>query len=404
VNVTTEAPRAAHPAGAAWADVSGLTVLVAGTEYRTGPHVCRSLRAAGCTVLPAERGGHGAMRGRTIASPRVVRYPDPAEYPAAFVEWVVQTAHARGADAVMPLSEDAVSTLAACSGELGDVRLAGPCDVQYAALCDKAGLGRTAAAVGVDHPRTVIVPVGGPLPSDLPLPAIVKAAASSDSTGAGMSVRLAWEAPERDEAIAEMMASGADAVVQEYIEGPQWSAHLVRGADGVAGLTAIVELRCPRGAGTPSLLRVTPHPEVLAAARLLLDAVDYRGPANVQFIERDGRMYVHDVNLRPPATVAMPVAAGLDVPALGLAAAIGRPWGAPRTFRGVSYLWLEAELRHLGHERHPLGAVAGMVRAARRPGAVVDPSPADPFWVASRGAHAARNAFRRARRAARRGN
>jgi predicted ATP-grasp superfamily ATP-dependent carboligase len=375
-----------------------MTVLVTGTEYRTGPHVCRSLRASGVRVVGAERGGHGTLRGRSIQCPRVLRYPDPEDHPEAFIEWVVQTAAAEGADAVMPLSEDAVATLAACSRQLGDLRLAGPCDIQYAALCDKGGLGRTAALSGVDHPRTVIVPVGGPLPAGLPLPAIVKAAASSDSTGAGTSVRLAHTAPERDEAVAEMMASGADAVVQEYIEGPQWSAHLVRGADAFAGLTAVVELRCPRGAGTPSLLRVTPNPAALAAAHRLLDAVDYRGPANVQFIERDGRMYVHDVNLRPPATVAMPVAAGLDLPAMGLAAAMGRGWSAPATYRGTTYLWLEAELRHLGHDRHPVHAIADMARAAARPGAVLDPAPLDPFWMGSRGAHAARNAVRRARR------
>jgi predicted ATP-grasp superfamily ATP-dependent carboligase len=87
--------------------------------------------------------------------------------------------------------------------------------------------------------------------------------------------------------------------------------------------------------------------QLVGLAERLVRAVGYSGPGSVQFIERDGHFFVHDVNLRLPATVALTIAAGLDLPRLSVDAALGR---APdlsglRIRYGATYLWLGGELR-----------------------------------------------------------
>ena len=49
---------------------------------------------------------------------------------------------------------------------------------------------------------------------------------------------------------------------------------------------------------------------------------DVRGAqtGSVQFLERGGSFYIHDVNLRLPASVAVSIKAGLDMPALAVLA------------------------------------------------------------------------------------
>ena len=52
----------------------------------------------------------------------------------------------------------------------------------------------------------------------------------------------------------------------------------------------------------------------------------------MQIFEDGGSFLVHDVNLRAPAPVALGIVAGLNLPALAVAAALGRAWD-PRAGR-----------------------------------------------------------------------
>jgi predicted ATP-grasp superfamily ATP-dependent carboligase len=142
---------------------------------------------------------------------------------------------------------------------------------------------------------------------------------------------------------------------------------------------------------------------VADAARRVLDVAGYVGSANVQFLERDGELLVHDVNLRPPAPVALAMRAGLDLPAAGLAAALGLPLGPERPVGGgFGYLSLVDELRAARQARRaPPGSpsarqvVREVVAAAVSPRVLVDPPITDPLWIPPVLSAAARSRARR---------
>ena len=131
--------------------------------------------------------------------------------------------------------------------------------------------------------------------------------------------------------------------------GTHHTVHCVLGEDAFHAMTGHIVRSHPRAAGMPSILEADGGEGPAAdAAHRLLASVGYRGPANVQLFSREGEMLVHDVNLRPPAPVALSMRAGLDLPALGLAAGLGLPIGPPAPVRGGwRYVSLVDELRAL---------------------------------------------------------
>lgn len=378
-------------------------VLVLGAGYRAGPWVVRSLRAAGFPVIPVAFGGR--LEGRTSVCVRPRRMPSPATCAAEMAERVAAACRAEGVGLVFPVTEDATRAIALHAGDLGGAAVAGPNAAQYAALCDKALLGDTAARAGVDHPVTVTVIPGEPVP-DLPLPAIVKTADSGEAADEDLGVVLAGDAQSRDAAVAGFMRVGARAVVQEVLTGPMWLVHGARARDASVTACIRVEETWPRDAGVSSVNRLVTGAGALAAtATPLLDAVDYVGPWCMNAFERDGRLVVHDVNLRPAASVALGMRAGLDVPALGALAALGIPWPRLPPLTERLYVNVDGEARALMaalRGRATAGRVRALTDAGRLLGSrgrVLDPSPADVVWVGGLAAGVAVSAARRARRA-----
>ena len=385
------------------------TVVVLWTGYRAGPWVCRSLAAAGWEVLPVHPRDEGTGRSTAAWSPRPV--PSPTREPERLLAELRTICVEAGAQAVLPVDEDCVRLLAIAGADLGPARAIAPTPVQWEALCDKARLGETARAARVGHPATALVTAGGiagPWPA---LPSVVKVRGAPAPARAIEVVRVDT-ASQRDRAVGRLLGVGLDAVVQELLTGPHHTVHCVRGADGFRAVTGRIVRTFPRGAGMPSVFEVDGgEGPAVVAAHALLDALDYRGPANVQLFERGGQMLVHDVNLRPPAPVALAMRAGLDLPALGLAAGLGLPLGPEAPIRGGGrYLSLVDELRALRHrgEAGPADPSALQILLDVAEGVIsrrvlLDPPLGDPLWIAPVvRAHVpawARRAVRAARRA-----
>ena len=366
-------------------------------RHRPGPWVGRSLARAGHHVLR----GHpeSAPGGRTLGSPKPLRYPSPTREPERFVRWVREACRALSVDVVLPLDEDGVRLLADHSPRLGDTLIAGPDARQYRMLCDKDVLGATAEAAGVGRPRAVAVGDHGPTGPWPPLPSIVKPHRSTAETGGIPYVVTVYDGPGREQAVADLVGAGLGAIVEERLEGRHWVAHCVRAADGrFAGVAARVVATSPRGAGTPSVLEVVGnHPPVLEAVRRLFAHVGYVGLGNAQFFERDGRLLVHDVNLRPPASIGLALRAGFDGPALGIAAVLGDSTGLaqpdPPPF---TYMSAEGEAhivaRRLREEGRGAAArhVASVVAAGLPGGGMMDPPLWDIAWIGARAGRIAR--------------
>ena len=365
------------------------TVLVVWCGHRAGPWALRSLSAAGYRVVASHPEGDPGGRSTAALAPR--RYPAPLPDPRPFLAWLRETCLLEGVDVVLPLDEDVVRLLAEGPPDLGGVVVAGPDARQFQMLCDKLELARTAALAGVDHPPSVEVGSGGPTGPWPALPSIVKPRTSLSDARRAPVVAVTTVA-ERDAAIAHLRSSDLDAVVQEQILGRPWVLHCVRDASGAFGMVAAsVVTTYPRVVGTSSVSRVVSAPaELEVLARRLLEVADYRGPCCMNLIERDGRFWFHDVNLRLAASVGAAVAAGFDQPRLGVDAALGRmtlPSG--ERMRSITYVPLEGERAALrdaraGRTEESPRALAGrLVRAALARDHLLDPPVRDPLWALS---------------------
>ena len=368
----------------------GPTVLVAPSDFRAGPWACRSLASGGYRVVGAHTEGRGTG-GRSLACPRPRRYPSPLGDPEGFVERVRELVREESVAAILPASEDVVRVLADHHDSLGAV-LVSPDRDQYRRLCDKAELGATAIAAGVGHPVTAAVgPQGadGPLP---PLPCVVKPRVSGeDMHGVAVALTVRTEA-ERDAAVGALLEEGRDALVQELLDGPRWFGHSVGLGDDFRFLAFRALADYPRGSGPASFLRTDAIPDGMAeSTRRLVEAVGYAGPCSLSFIESHGRLLVHDVNLRLGATVGASIRSGLDLPRLAVDIALGRHEPVtPLPTRTITYVRLDGELgsavsalrgRGTGESARELfGRVAkGLVA----PGWMLDPSPLDPYFLAT---------------------
>lgn len=372
-----------------------LTVVVVWTGYRPGPWTLRSLRDAGHRTValhPSSRGG------RSVACPKPMRCPSPADDPDGFLAALDRVCWATSADAVLPLDEAAVQLLAhRVDGRVSGARVVGPTAGQYRMLCDKEELARTAERAGAGSPASVTVGRDGPRGPWPSLPSVVKP--RETAMGPSLAVTVVADVGARAAATREILRHGEEAVVQERLVGPHWTVHAVRDGEGrFAAILGRIIRTHPRDAGIPSTIRVVARegPPV-DAARRLLEVADYRGLANVQLFEQGGRMLIHDVNLRPPAPVALSILSGLSMPAFGTQAALGLPWPIPTgPVAPLLYLSLFEELRNVRDEglrqviaglrgRHLRGIARDLV--ARR--VLIDPPLRDPFWIPGRASRAA---------------
>ena len=363
-----------------------LNVIVVWTGYRPGPWVLRALKAAGHRPIGVSPDPAG---GRSTACLRPLRCPSPSTSPDGFLASLETLCRERGAHAVLPLSENAVEVLAERVEEgLAGAVIVGPDAGQYVALCDKTALRDTVAAAGLESPAGVTVGREGPTGPWPSFPSIVKLRATAMGDSA-IEVLVVHDERGRAAAVEAILSAGHEAVVQERVIGTHWTVHAVRGADGrFAAVLGRIERTFPRGAGMPSVISVLAREgPAIDAARRVLDQVDYRGLANVQLFERaDGLFVVHDVNLRPPAPVALSIRAGLNLPALAVEATVGREWAAPRApLRPFAYISRFDEMKGLVNDVCVRGPMTALRRAARVHGRgrrLVDPPLRDPLWLA----------------------
>lgn len=332
-------------------------------------------------------------------------YPPPSADAEAFLERLEEICRGESIDVVLPVDEDIVRLLAERRPDLGGAVGVGPDEAQYRALCDKRELARTALAVGVEHPGTITVGPDGPDGPWPALPCMIKPVVShSDMSVAGISFAATPE--ERDAAVDRLLRAGIEALVQERIEGRRWVGHCVRDATRLDLVCSRISRDYPRRTGVACVQRTTSPPDGLESAiERLLGDVDYRGPATISFLERDGRLYVHDVNLRLGASVGLMVGSGFDLPRRAVEAALGVDSPARPACTPIRYVWLEGELEALrdalrGRDVGESAArVAGRIAAAvALPGRMTDPGILDPWWLRARASRVARVVSRRVRR------
>jgi len=221
---------------------------------------------------------------------------------------------------------------------------------------DKVALGEAARRAGLAVPKPAT-------PADAPV--IVKPRRTTLRAREGGPLRLHAEpaqTPEEATArVAFLESVGAEPLVQGYVEGDLVA--YVAVTDRKSRVVAAVQQRAdtvwPRRSGGSVRAETVPLDAALAerVAALLAD-LNWFGIAQVQFqAPPDGEPVLIDLNGRFYGSMALALAAGLNLPAIWAALAVDRPGPSVERARvGVRYHWLESDLRRSLAEGRGLGS------------------------------------------------
>ena len=334
---------------------------VADADVRSSVWFLRGLVRAGIRTLALSHQRPSAgFRVRGIV--RNVTTPDPARDPAGFVATLEAAAAGREL-IVYPGREESLTALLD-HPPAAPVRLPYPDSRATALVRDKAWLEAHAAGAGLRTPTTVYAGPAGEARAETGAPLLVKPM----DKGTALTVVHRVAGGHELERLMATLPADEPVIVQELVAGPLTALILLVDGEGRAIVRFQQRARrtWPR-AGGPSAEAVSePLDEELAERTLaLLRGAGYSGLAEVQFV--GGRII--DVNPRPYGSISLPMAAGVDLPALWHRMAAGeRLEPHPGYVEGVTYRWLEADV---------YAALRGDVRAlARR-----TPQPAvGAFW------------------------
>lgn len=341
----------------------------------------RSLARAGHKVAVAgqERGPASWSK----ATARFHRVTGASDDPSRFVEDVADVVTRNRYDAILAAADPELLVLSERRDDVPALLLSPPHEVLLA-LSDKLDLCERAKTAGLEMPATT--PATPEAVAAVDRATVVKARVHGDPRRGAVRVETEIAVSPEGAAVyaGRMTASGQEPLLQEAVEGTLMALPLVLGRDGsVLGLVQQrAQLTWPAAAGI-SVRAVTEDVDRALADRtldLLRDA-GFFGLAEIQFIDPgNGAPYLIDVNPRLYGSLALALAAGVDLPNLALLDALEQPVsaaGAPA--RGVRYQWLEGELRRAVEVGRPLGGAVAAFRfapgAAHSISSLSDPGP-----------------------------
>jgi carbamoyl-phosphate synthase large subunit len=286
-------------------------VLVTGAGGPSGVCILQAMAQAPVTMLAADIDPYGAGLYLVDAPRRAIlpRGEDPR-----FVDALLELCERERVDVVVPTVDTELLPLAQARARYAEagVRLVLASEPTLAVCLDKWLLAERCRA-HVRVPVTVVVDDGFS-PAACALPAIVKPRSGSGSRGIHLLER-------REEL--DALPRDATLLVQEHLPGPEYSLDVLARADGhVAGVVPRARLKVDSGIAVTGR---TLHDERLDAfAREVAALIELTTVANVQVKEdADGAPALLEVNPRFPGTMPLTVAAGIDMPRLAIAEALG---------------------------------------------------------------------------------
>lgn len=290
----------------------------------------RALRAGGYEPWVAIA-GHSSYAARSCARSGTLTLPDPTDDPGAYTEQLARAAAEIGAVAVLPGTDRALLALAGRENLFPDGVAVGTASEEIVRRAmDKSELTRLGSEAGLPAAPSRIVSLddaqGG---YDLVYPAVIKPVRTM-SAGAGgrlisVGVRRIENATELRRAMSSM--PGARWLVQPYLAGDleavvgvAWHGQVVCAAHQVA------ERIYPPDCGISAYARTIPaNPEVEQRVRRLVELLALSGMFQVQMLNTAEGRYVIDVNHRAYGSLALAVAAGLNLPTIWTDLLVGHP-------------------------------------------------------------------------------
>ncbi len=348
-------------------------VLITDGEERAALAVVRSLGRAGHHVVVCSPRRHSLAGASRFARERAL-VPDPLSAPGAYADAVERLLGGTGAEVLLPISEASLLALLPRAEQLG-VALPVPALAAFERIRDKALVLEVARRLGIGIPRQRVATTAAdaPSPGELTFPVVLKPARSVIDGGNGGSrvksaVVQATDAAAYVAAIRSLPAGAYPLLIQERIVGPGAGVFLLLWQGEPLAAFGHRRLReKPPGGGVSVYRESTPVDErILDLSLQLLREFDWRGVAMVEFKidERTGRPYLMEINGRFWGSLQLAIDAGVDFPALLLAAALGRrPAPVTRYRAGVRTRWWWGDVDHLLARVRQGDAAAAALRA-----------------------------------------
>ncbi len=199
----------------------------------------------------------------------------------------------------------AVGTLAACSSEATAVT----CNDKFTTCTTLRDAGVPAAATWLpEH-----------LPEHLAPPLFIKPRTGRGAVGA--------HAVATQEELAFFLHHLADPVVQEYLEGPEYTIDVLCDLQG-APLSIVPRERVVIRAGVTDRGRTVKDTRLVRLAEQVCAAVPFRGALNIQCRMREDEAVIFEINPRFSGGIPLTIQAGADFPQMLIKLALGRPVAA----------------------------------------------------------------------------
>lgn len=338
---------------------AGVTpVLVTDGQERAALAIVRSLGAAGHPVFvcsPRARSLAGASRHARAEA----EAPDALADPAGFVEAVDELVDRWGIEVLVPVSEAALLALLPAAGRWSTTQLPFPAAETFRRISDKAEVLAVAAELGIATPAQRVLTGPRALAAAevdaLSYPLVLKPSRSVTETSGPrlkLGVRHAPDPSALESQLASLPPDAYPVLLQQRVIGPGIGIFILLWEGELLAGFAHRRIREKPPAGGVSVYResIAADPDLLACSRALLDRFDWQGVAMVEYKvdAATGTPYLMEVNGRFWGSLQLAVDAGVDFPALLVAAARReRPAPVHRYRTGVRSRWWWGDVDHL---------------------------------------------------------
>jgi len=337
-----------------------LRVLVLDGNENQAVACVRSLARAGHEVFVGSSTSW-SKAGWSRFSHGTFKYPSPADDAEGFVAAVVDQVRLVKNALVLPMTEETTLLLSqhrsVVTGAGGQLALP-PHDV-IANAFDKQYTGKLAASLGISVPQTRVLSdelSARAAAPELPYPVVLKPASSQEVANDGRVLKTGAPlyAKDKNEFIAAFLSLRARSsviLVQEFVVGTGIGYFALFNNGELRSEFAHQRIRDarPTGSGSSYRMSVLPNPRVREAGLALLRALNWHGPAMVEFrLRPDGTPVFLEVNGRFWHSLALTVYAGADFPALLVKIFENGDIPVVSNYRpNVRSRWLLGDLRHL---------------------------------------------------------